>query len=85
MVLQEARLQFPLASAVNSIIWYATEVMRAVILSTPTSASAERVFSIMTNTFDDNQKRTLDDSLAYSLQRQYNVKKRAQEDETKTK
>jgi hypothetical protein len=51
-------------------------VLRAVLTNSPNSIPPERVFSILNDTFDDDQDRALADYLEFSLQRQYNMRGR---------
>ena len=51
--------------------------LRGVMAHSPNSAPPERVFSIMGNTFDDNQETALNDYVELSLQLQYNARGRS--------
>ena len=51
-------------------------VLRAVLTNSPNSIPPERVFSILNDSFDDDQDRALADYLEFSLQRQYNMRGR---------
>ena len=51
-------------------------VLRAVLANSPNSIPPERVFSILNDSFDDDQDRALADYLEFSLQRQYNMRGR---------
>ena len=53
-------------------------VLRAVLANAPNSIPPERVFSILNDTFDDDQDRALADYLEFSLQRQYNMRGRGE-------
>ena len=46
-------------------------MLRAVLANAPNSIPPERVFSILNDTFDDDQDRALADYLEFALQRQY--------------
>jgi ribosomal protein L6P/L9E len=50
--------------------------LRAVITNSPNSAPPERVFSILNDTFDDDQTTSLSDYIQLSLQLQYNARGR---------
>ena len=52
-------------------------VLRAVLTNSPNSIPPERVFSILNDTFDDDQTRSSADYIEYSLQSQYNGRGRA--------
>ena len=54
-------------------------VLRAVLTNSPNSIPPERVFSILNNTFDDDQHRALADYMELSLQLQYNERSRKKE------
>ena len=47
-------------------------VLRAVLTNSPNSIPPECVFSILNDTFDDDQKRAMADYIELSLQLQYN-------------
>ena len=47
-------------------------VLRAVLTNSPNSIPPERVFSILNDSFDDDQKRAHADYIELSLQLQYN-------------
>ena len=51
-------------------------VLRAVLANSPNSIPPERVFSILNDTFDDDQTRTHADLIEHSLQSQYNERGR---------
>ena len=51
-------------------------MLRAVLANLTNSIPPERVFSILNDSFDDDQDRSLFDYLEYSLQRQYNMRGR---------
>ena len=51
-------------------------VLRAVLANSPNSIPPERVFSILNDSFDDDQDRSLADYIEFSLQRQYNMRSR---------
>ena len=53
-------------------------MLRAVLANAPNSIPPERVFSILNDTFDDDQDRALADYLEFSLQRQYNMRGRGE-------
>ena len=50
--------------------------MVAVLAHSCNSCPPERLFSILNDTFDDDQKNTLADMIEYSLQVQYNSRTR---------
>ena len=52
-------------------------VLRAVLTNSPNSIPPERCFSILNDTFDDDQTRSGADYIEYSLQSQYNARGRA--------
>ena len=52
-------------------------VLRAVLTNSPNSIPPERCFSILNDTFDDDQTRSSADYIEYSLQSQYNARGRA--------
>ena len=54
--------------------------LRAVLTHVPSSAAAERVFSILKNSFDVDQKRALADYMELSLQLQFNNRGRSCDD-----
>ena len=51
-------------------------VLRAVLANSPNSVPPERVFSILNNTFGDDQDRALADYIELALQLQYNKRSR---------
>ena len=51
-------------------------MLRAVLANAPNSIPPERVFSILNDTFDDDQERALADYIELSLQLQYNERSR---------
>ena len=51
-------------------------MLRAVLTNSPNSIPPERVFSILNDTFDDDQTSALADYLELSLQLQYNARGR---------
>ena len=51
-------------------------VLRAVLANSPNSIPPERVFSILNDTFDDDQDRSLSDCIELSLQLQFNERSR---------
>ena len=53
-------------------------VLRAVLTNSPNSIPPERVFSILNDTFDDDQDGALADYLEFALQRQYNMRGRGE-------
>jgi hypothetical protein len=55
--------------------------LRAVLTHVPSSAAAERVFSILKNSFDVDQKRSLADYMGISLQLQFNHRGRSSKDD----
>ena len=52
-------------------------VLRAVLANAPNSIPPERVFSILNNTFDDDQDSALADYIEVALQLQYNERSRS--------
>jgi len=52
-------------------------VLRAVLANAPNSIPPERVFSILNDTFDDDQDKALADYIELSLQKQFNARSRA--------
>lgn len=52
-------------------------VLRAVLANAPNSVPPERVFSILNNTFDDDQDRALADYIELALQLQFNERSRS--------
>ena len=54
-------------------------VLRAVLANSPNSIPPERVFSILNDTFDDDQERALADYMELSLQLQFNERSRKNE------
>ena len=54
--------------------WY---VLRAVLSNTPNSIPPERVFSILNNSFDDDQDSAHADYIELSLQLQFNERSRS--------
>ena len=52
-------------------------VLRAILANSPNSVPPERVFSILNNTFDDDQRRAHADYIELSLQLQFNARSRA--------
>ena len=50
-------------------------VCKIILLVQPSSAAAERVFSLLQNTFSRQQSRSLEDYVAVSMMLQYNYKK----------
>ena len=52
-------------------------VLRAMLTNSPNSIPPERCFSILNDTFDDDQTRSGADYIEYSLQSQYNARGRA--------
>jgi hypothetical protein len=54
-------------------------VLRAVLANSPNSIPPERVFSILNNTFDDDQHRAFADYIELSLQLQFNERSRKKE------
>ena len=54
-------------------------VLRAVLANSPNSISPERVFSILNDTFDEDQKSALADYKELSLQLQFNERGRKKE------
>jgi hypothetical protein len=54
-------------------------VLRAVLANAPNSIPPERVFSILNNTFDDDQDRSFADYIELSLQLQFNARSRSAE------
>ena len=53
-------------------------VLRAVLANAQNSIPPERVFSILNDTFDDDQDRSLADYIELSLQLQFNERSRSQ-------
>ena len=51
-------------------------MLRAVLANAPNSIPPERVFSVLNDTFDDDQDRALADYIELSLQLQYNERSR---------
>ena len=51
-------------------------VLRAILANAPNSIPPERVFSILNDTFDDDQDRALADYIELSLQLQFNARSR---------
>ena len=51
-------------------------VFRAVLTNAPNSIPPERVFSILNDSFDDDQERSLADYIELSLQLQFNERSR---------
>ena len=51
-------------------------VLRAVLANAPNSIPPERVFSILNDTFDEDQTRALADYIELSLQKQFNARSR---------
>ena len=54
-------------------------VLRAVLANSPNSIPPERVFSILNNTFDEDQESGLADYKELSLQLQFNERSRKKE------
>ena len=52
-------------------------VLRAVLANAPNSIPPERVFSILNNTFDDDQDSAFADYIELSLQLQFNNRSRS--------
>ena len=52
-------------------------VLRAVLANSPNSIPPERVFSILNDTFDDDQDRSYADYIELSLQLQFNERSRS--------
>ena len=52
-------------------------MLRALLTNSPNSIPPERVFSILNDSFDDDQDRALADYIEFSLQRQYNQRGRS--------
>ena len=50
--------------------------LRAILANSPNSIPPERVFSILNDTFDDDQDRSLSDYIELSLQLQFNERSR---------
>ena len=50
--------------------------LRAVLANSPNSIPPERVFSILNDTFEDDQERALADNIELSLQLQFNNRSR---------
>ena len=55
------------------------QVLRAILANAPNSIPPERVFSILNNTFGDDQDRALADYIELALQLQFNERSRSQE------
>ena len=53
------------------------EVLRAVLTNTPNSIPPERCFSILNDSFDDDQTGSGADYIEHSIQSQYNARGRA--------
>ena len=53
--------------------------MRAILANAPNSIPPERVFSILNNTFGDDQDNALADYIELALQLQFNERSRSQE------
>ena len=51
-------------------------VLRAILANAPNSIPPERVFSILNDTFDDDQASALADYIELSLQKQFNARSR---------
>ena len=47
-------------------------MLRAILTNSPNSIPPERVFSILNDTFDEDQDRAMADYMEYSLMVQYN-------------
>ena len=58
------------ANAAELAPWLA--ILRAVLAHSPNSCPPERVFSILNDSFDDDQKNALADYMEFSLMIQYN-------------
>ena len=56
-----------------------SHVLRAILANAPNSIPPERVFSILNNTFGDDQDRALADYIELALQLQFNERSRSQE------
>ena len=54
-------------------------VLRAVLANAPNSIPPERVFSILNDTFDDNQDNAYAEYIELSLQLQFNERSRAED------
>ena len=54
-----------------------SRVLRGVLVHSPNSAPPERVFSILNDSFDDDQSRSLNDYIQLSMQLQYNERGRS--------
>ena len=54
-------------------------VLRAVLANSPNSIPPERVFSILNDTFDDDQDNSYADYIELALQLQFNERSRSQE------
>ena len=52
-----------------------TRACRLVLLVQPSSAAAERVFSMLTNAFSTQQESSLEDYVQFSVMLQYNYRK----------
>ena len=59
---------------VNCIKWSSDSACKAIILLQPSSAAAERFFSLLANSFKDTQTRALEDYIGTSVMLQYNEK-----------
>ena len=59
----------------NGRLPYWTRTCRLVLLVQPSSAAAERVFSMLTNSFSPQQETSLEDYLELSVMLQYNYRK----------
>ena len=55
------------------------DVLRAILSNAPNSIPPERVFSILNDTFDDDQDSAFADYIELSLQLQYNERSRRME------
>ena len=53
-------------------------VLRALLTNSPNSIPPERVFSILNDTFNDDQDSSLADYMEFSLMRQYNMRGRSE-------
>ncbi len=74
-----------ISADVNKLEWWKnheidlpkwSNACRSVLLLQPSSAAAERVFSILTNSFSDNQANALEDYIETSVMLQYNEQKK---------
>ena len=54
-------------------------MLRAVLANSPNSIPPERVFSILNDTFDDDQDNSYADYIELALQLQFNERSRSQE------